>query len=545
MDGYLLYTFILIKYISQIHGNVCISWSLYKDQLRIVCKTDDLHLPIVFFNPSGESVAYCSAPNTTTQCHASLHTNNITQDIISGETVYVVNRALNNLPLNDTWGCYHGFKLDKVSVEVTVPESIGLKVQLKVTVSGPKYVQTQQKILLFCTSNTDSKDSSAYFHINNQFRTKIYKNASGCFSSIDSSMCQSGVCQCLSDGRSFILQYDAEIARGVLQFKCSMDFKIFGTISDCLFVTVVDISGPFITSNKDFPLHAGSVAEWTCKAISRDHIIELYMNCLETFVQTDRSNNNTYVAKLSKRVKSSDNGTLCTCKLSSVITSVTSIKLHIISPPVLVDKSVTMGTTVTLSVKFLSMQKPNKPKWYHKNRLLPNSTQFYQTTSKDIIVIRMYGEIVHYTGYIASLTVVEKDTKRFKFLLLLRNDYGTAETTFELNNRDNGSNVFNIRLFSLVLLAVFLFLISVILSTVLVYRQRRDSKRKSESRAIYFAAAGQINNVNIYDVTTSPYEEINDGDLVPEHSNDLINPSAMNNTDNYEEEGVRQYLELE
>lgn len=91
-----------------------------------MCKTDDLHLPIVFFNPSGESVAYCSAPNTTTQCHASLHTNNITQDIISGETVYVVNRALNNFPLNDTWGCYHGFKLDKVSVEVTVPESIGI-----------------------------------------------------------------------------------------------------------------------------------------------------------------------------------------------------------------------------------------------------------------------------------------------------------------------------------------------------------------------------------------------------------------------------------
>lgn len=46
-------------------------------------------------------------------------------------------------------------------------------------------------------------------------------------------------------------------------------------------------------------------------------------------------------------------------------------------------------------------------------------------------------------------------------------------------------------------------------------------------------------------MTTSPYEEINDGDLVPEHSNDLINPSAMNNTDNYEEEGVSQYLELE
>lgn len=92
-----------------------------------------------------------------------------------------------------------------------------------------------------------------------------------------------------------------------------------------------DISGPFITTDKNFPLHAGSVVELTCKAFSRGHILELYMNCLDTDVQTDRSNNNTYVAKLSKRVKSSDNGTLCACKLSSVITSSSSIKLHIIS----------------------------------------------------------------------------------------------------------------------------------------------------------------------------------------------------------------------
>lgn len=73
------------------------------------------------------------------------------------------------------------------------------------------------------------------------------------------------------------------------------------------------------------------MVELTCKAISRGHILEMCMNCLDTDVQTDMSNNNTYVAKLSKRVKSSDNGTLCTCKLSSVITRSSSIKLHIIS----------------------------------------------------------------------------------------------------------------------------------------------------------------------------------------------------------------------
>lgn len=109
-----------------------------------------------------------------------------------------------------------------------------------------------------------------------------------------------------------------------------------------------------------------------------------------------------------------------------------------LGPPVLVDKTVTMDTTVTLSAKFLSMQSPQKPTWYCKNSLLPNSTRFYQTTSKDIIVIRIYGKILTYNGYIANLTVFKEDIGGLKFLLLLRNNYGTAETTFELNNTDNG-----------------------------------------------------------------------------------------------------------
>ncbi|CAC5408250.1 TTN [Mytilus coruscus] len=480
-------------HISQIHGNgnVCISWSLYKEQLRIVCKTDNLHLAIIFCNPSGDEVAYCSVPFPKTECHPSEKQNNITQDISSGETLYVVKRTLSNHLLNGLWSCYHGFILDKASVEVIVPKSI-------------------------------------------------------------------------------------------------------------------DITGPFITSDKDFPLSAGSVVELTCKTISRDYVIEMYMNCLETVVKSNRSNNGTYVAKLSKMVKSSDNGTMCKCKTSSVITTSSSIKLHIIrapildtidmvfcnntesvilscrvsgemsefgfspwvhrfhgtyirsvagnvtgnvsflsidscnyedngeyiceawnkdsqqifrqksstrvivkGPPIVVDQTVTMSTTVTLSAKFLSMQSPHNPKWYHKNRLLPNSTRYHQNTSENIIVIRMYGQILTFNGYIANLTVVKQDIGRFKFLLLLGNDFGTEKSIFELNNHDN------------------------------------DSERKSASRAVYFAAAGQTNNVNIYDVTSSPYEEINDGDLVPEHSNNLMNQSVVNDADDYQEEDVRQYLELE
>lgn len=92
---------------------------------------------------------------------------------------------------------------------------------------------------LLCTSNTESTVSAVYFHVNNQFYTKISKNASGCFSSLEASDCQSHMCQCFPDGRSFTLQYFSELETGDLAFRCSMEFKMFGSLSDCLFVSVV------------------------------------------------------------------------------------------------------------------------------------------------------------------------------------------------------------------------------------------------------------------------------------------------------------------
>ncbi|CAG2251755.1 unnamed protein product [Mytilus edulis] len=154
----------------------------------------------------------------------------------------------------------------------------------------------------------------------------------------------------------------------------------------------------------------------------------------------------------------------------------------------------------------------------------------------------------------------KEDIGRLKFLVLLGNDYGTTKSRFELNNCDNGSEVFHIRLFSLVLLAVLLFFYLCYSINCLGLSTKKRFKKKIGLKSnalleccyiemeIYFAAAGQNNNVNIYDVTTSPYEEIDDVDLVPEHLNDLIHRSVVNDADNYQEEdvtGVRQYLELE
>ncbi|VDI49108.1 Hypothetical predicted protein [Mytilus galloprovincialis] len=413
------------------------------------------------------------------------------------------------------------------------------------------------------------------------------------------------------------------------------------------YLLVIDISGPFITSDKEFPLLAGSFVEMTCKTNSSGVVTNVFMNCLDTIVKSRRENKNAYVAKVSKMVTSLDNGRKCSCKASGDITSSSSITLQVIKapivetvdkvfcnntasvilscrisgemskfgfsqwehrfhdtyirsvtgnisgnvsffaidscnyedngeyiceawnqdskqlfrrkssisvivtgPPVVIDNFITIGTNVTLSVKFLSMERPYYLEWYYENCLLPNSTLYFQNSSKDDFVIRMYGQIVIQSGFTANLTMVKRDFGIFK--CLLENDYGTATSRFELNNNDKGSEDFNISLFGWISLTTFLFLVSMILSTVLVYRQRKGSHINAVSRTIYFAAPCETGNARIYNVTSSHYEEIDDGYIVPNSTSpsvvpNLANPCVLNDTENYEEnqEGVSQYLELE
>lgn len=60
----------------------------------------------------------------------------------------------------------------------------------------------------------------------------------------------------------------------------------------------------------------------------------------------------------------------------------------------------------------------------------------------------------------------------------------------------------------------------------------------------YFAAQGQIHDVNIYNETISPYEDIDDGYIVPEISGSLETRVKDDEEDNQDED-VSHYLELD
>lgn len=98
-----------------------------------------------------------------------------------------------------------------------------------------------------------------------------------------------------------------------------------------MYLLIIDISGPFITSDKTFPLFAGSLVEMTCKTNSSGIVNNVFMDCLNVIVKSSRETKNAYVAKVSKMVSSLDNGTKCSCKVSGDITISSSITLYVIS----------------------------------------------------------------------------------------------------------------------------------------------------------------------------------------------------------------------
>lgn len=100
-----------------------------------------------------------------------------------------------------------------------------------------------------------------------------------------------------------------------------------------------------------------------------------------------------------------------------------------------------MDTNVTLTVKFLSMERPYNLKWYYEDSLLSNHTLYFQNSSKDVFVIRMYGQIVIYNGYIANLTMINRGYGTVKYLLLLENEFGTAKVKFKIKFQDKGITV--------------------------------------------------------------------------------------------------------
>lgn len=107
-----------------------------------------------------------------------------------------------------------------------------------VNLIAPKYVKTNEKFLLDCSSSITPINFTAHIFVNGLLYTKLQRQSNGCWSSTKHSLCSEPACECSSDGHTYSVEYNGLPYEGTLTFSCLMDLPDVGLISDCKFVRI-------------------------------------------------------------------------------------------------------------------------------------------------------------------------------------------------------------------------------------------------------------------------------------------------------------------
>lgn len=87
--------------------NICLRSTLGKNMLKIICKIDDLYLPVTIRNNHGTEIAGCSLPFPLPSCTSYNNNTFIQQNVKTNETIVKVTGRL-DYSINGNWSCHHG-----------------------------------------------------------------------------------------------------------------------------------------------------------------------------------------------------------------------------------------------------------------------------------------------------------------------------------------------------------------------------------------------------------------------------------------------------
>lgn len=105
---------------------MCLRWTKSKGILKIICKINDLHLPVSIHNNRGNEVALCSIPFPFPSCTNTYDHTTVKQNIRTNETEVTVKGQI-DYRMSGNWSCRHGNgKHDFVAyIEVIIPQLKG------------------------------------------------------------------------------------------------------------------------------------------------------------------------------------------------------------------------------------------------------------------------------------------------------------------------------------------------------------------------------------------------------------------------------------
>lgn len=98
---------------------MCLRWTLRQDILQIICKVDELQLPVYIHNNFGMEIARCSIPFPFPLCTAVYNNTIVQQNIITNETIVGVRGTIDR-SINGNWSCRHGYGRNKYEAYIEI-----------------------------------------------------------------------------------------------------------------------------------------------------------------------------------------------------------------------------------------------------------------------------------------------------------------------------------------------------------------------------------------------------------------------------------------
>lgn len=91
---------------------MCLQWTFGQDILQIICKVDELQLPVYIHNNFGMEIARCSTPFPFPLCTAAYNNTIVRQNVTTNETIVFIRGKIDQ-SINGNWSCRHGFGRNK------------------------------------------------------------------------------------------------------------------------------------------------------------------------------------------------------------------------------------------------------------------------------------------------------------------------------------------------------------------------------------------------------------------------------------------------
>lgn len=86
---------------------MCLRWTKSQGILKIICKIDDLYLPVSIHNNNGKEIALCSIPFPFPSCTNTYNHTTVHQNVYTNETEVTVRGHIDHR-MSGNWSCRHG-----------------------------------------------------------------------------------------------------------------------------------------------------------------------------------------------------------------------------------------------------------------------------------------------------------------------------------------------------------------------------------------------------------------------------------------------------